>query len=343
MNDLHGGNIYKYKNYLDFSANINPLGIPESVRNAVIQSAELWEKYPDPHCTELTAKISEKENISAPHIVCGNGADDVICRIIEVFRPETALVCVPSFSEYSRILSENGCKIHKYFLDEKNNFSVMPDIVKYIDKKTEMVFLCSPNNPTGNTISPEILRNIAEKCLYTDTILVCDECFMDFVADSKNKTSMNFLNKNMIIVKAFTKIYAMAGLRLGYGVFGDSAIAGKVRSAGQYWAVSVPAQVAGISALDETDYLNKTLNYIEKERNFLTNELSGMNFKVFPAEANFIFFKSSIPLEKLLKNKKILIRNCENYGIGKNFFRIAVRTHEENITLISALRRILNG
>lgn len=343
MTDLHGGNIYKYKNYLDFSANINPLGMPESVRNAVIQSAELWEKYPDPDCTRLTEKISGKENISASHIVCGNGADDIICRIIGAFRPKKALVSVPTFSEYSRSLSENNCEIHKYFLEEKNNFSVMSDIIEHINKKMDMVFLCSPNNPTGNIISPEILRNIAEKCLYTGTILVCDECFMDFVVDGKNKSSMNFLNKNMIIIKAFTKIYAMAGLRLGYGIFGDNEIAGKVRHTGQYWAVSVPAQEAGISALDETDYLNKTLNYIEKERNFLTNELSGMGFKVFPPEANFIFFRSNIPVGELLKKEKILIRNCENYGIGKNFFRIAVRTHEENIMLISALRRILNG
>lgn len=343
MTDFHGGNIYKYKDYLDFSANINPLGMPDSVRRAVIQSAELWEKYPDPDCTKLTGKIAEKENISAPHIVCGNGADDIICRIIGSFRPKKALVSVPTFSEYSRILSENNCKIHKYFLEEKNSFYVMSDIVEYINEKTDMIFLCSPNNPTGNTISPEIMQIIAEKCLYTNTILVCDECFMDFVIDSKNKTSRNFLNKNMIIIKAFTKIYAMAGLRLGYGVFGDSEIAEKVRRNGQYWSVSVPAQEAGISALDETDYINKTLNYIEKERNFLTNELSGMKFKVFPSEANFIFFRSNIPVEELLKKQKILIRNCENYGIDKNFFRIAVRTHDENIMLISALRRILNG
>ncbi|MCM1314602.1 MAG: aminotransferase class I/II-fold pyridoxal phosphate-dependent enzyme [Alistipes senegalensis] len=344
MTDLHGGNIYKYRNFLDFSANINPLGMPVSVRKAVIESADFWEKYPDPYCIELTEKISEKEKISAEQIVCGNGANDIICRIISYFQPKNALVCAPSFLEYTRILSGNGCKIRTYFLDEKNDFSVMPDIVKYINQNIDMIFLCSPNNPTGNTINQDILRNIAKKCLSTGTILVCDECFMDFVEDSKNRTSMNFLNKNMIIINAFTKIYAMAGLRLGYGIFGDKKFAEKIRYTGQYWSVSVPAQAAGIAALGEADYLNKTLDYIRKERNFLTNGLFELGFKVFPAEANFIFFRSNLPVGEMLKKEKILIRECKNYnGLDKNFFRIAVRTHNENIALISALRRVLIG
>ena len=124
----------------------------------------------------------------------------------------------------------------------------------------------------------------------------------------------------------------------------NSELAGKIRSTGQYWSVSVPAQVAGIAVLDESDYIEKTLNYIEKERNFLTNQLLQLGFKVFPAEANFIFFRSKIPVDEMLMKEKILIRNCENYyGLDKNFFRIAVRTHEENILLISALRRTLLG
>ncbi|MDE5861795.1 MAG: aminotransferase class I/II-fold pyridoxal phosphate-dependent enzyme [Ruminococcus sp.] len=105
MTDLHGGNIYKYRNFFYWSANINPLGMPESVRKAVIESADLWEKYPDPYCTELTEKISEKEKISDGQIVCGNGADDIICRIIAFLRPKNAVICVPSFSEYARLLT----------------------------------------------------------------------------------------------------------------------------------------------------------------------------------------------------------------------------------------------
>lgn len=344
MTDKHGGNVYRYKNYLDFSANINPLGMPESVRNAVVESADLCEIYPDPFCTELVGKISDYEKISPSCIVCGNGADDLIYRIVSALRPEKAVLCVPCFSEYAKALKENNCRITEYFLSEKNGFDIMSDFIDYLNHDTDIVFLCSPNNPTGKTVNIDLLENIAEKCLQNDIVLVCDECFMDFVCDGKNKSSRNFLNSKMIILKAFTKIYAMAGLRLGYAVFGSEELAEKVRSSGQYWSVSVPAQRSGIVALDESDYLLTTVEFIKKEREFLTTELSEMGLKVFESEANFIFFENNLPLDRLLEKEKILIRNCNNYsGLKNGFFRIAVKTHQENIIFVSALRRILNG
>lgn len=342
--ELHGGNIYRYKNYIDFSANINPFGMPEKVKQAVIESAELWEKYPDPDCTGLVGKISERENISPSQIVCSNGADELIQRIVTTFRPLNALVCCPSFGEYSRLLTYNGCGVNEYFLYDCDNFSVKDDIVRYINSDTDMVFICNPNNPVGNTVSPDILEMIAVRCLDCDKILVCDESFMDFVHDGKNKSVRNYINKNVIILKAFTKIYAMAGLRLGYGVFGSEILAQKVRSAGQYWSISVPAQVAGTVALDETKYIRTSLEYINTERDFLVRELSGLDFKVYEPEANFIFFRSDIPVGEALKSYGIIIRECGNYiGLDETYFRIAVRTHKENLHLISALRRIVNG
>lgn len=342
MTDRHGGNIYKYKNYLDFSANINPLGMPESVKNAVIESADFCDVYPDPLCTGLVGKISEYEKTK--HIVCGNGADDLIYRIISAVRPENAVICSPSFTEYRKALEENNCKITEYILSEKNGFDVTADFADCLDFNTDIVFLCSPNNPTGKTININLLENIAGKCLEKNIILVCDECFMGFVTDGKNKSLRNFLNDNIIILKAFTKIYAMAGLRLGYAVFGSEELAEKVRRNGQYWSVSVPAQRGGISALDEKDYLLTTVEFVRKEREFLMSELSGMGLKVFEPEANFIFFRCSLPLDVLLEREKILIRNCSNYsGLEDGFFRIAVRTHEENIIFVSAVRRVLNG
>lgn len=344
MTDKHGGNVYKYRDYLDFSANINPLGTPESVRNAVIESAGLCDVYPDPYCTELVGKISDCEKIKPSRIVCGNGADDLIYRIVSALKPDNAVICSPSFTEYGKALRENNCRITEYILSERNSFDIASDFVDYLNHNTDIVFLCSPNNPTGKAVNIDLLGNIAEKCLENDIVLVCDECFMDFVCDGKNKSSRNFLNGKMIILKAFTKIYAMAGLRLGYAVFGSDELAGKVCSNGQYWSVSVPAQRGGIAALDEKNYLLTTVEFVRKERKFLTTELSDMGLKVFESEANFIFFRSSLPLDTLLEKEKILIRNCNNYcGLENGFFRVAVRTHEENIILVSALRRILNG
>lgn len=344
MNFEHGGDIYNNDILYDFSANLNPLGMPKGVTNVLKNSVDEWDKYPDPYCRKLTEKIGLHENFFAKNIVCGNGAADLIYRIIQAFKPPKSVICAPSFSEYEKALNEFGSKITVYRLLEKNNFILDSGIIELLTENIDMLILCSPNNPTGKTIDTEILKNICEKCLEKNIIFLCDECFMDFVKNGKNKSVRNFINKNIIILKAFTKVYAMAGLRLGYALFGNAEYAEKVRKTGQFWSVSSPAQIAGIAALDEKNYIQKTIEIIENERDFLLNELSKLNFKLYNSEANFILFKSNLPLDELLLKHKILIRSCANFdGLGENFFRIAVRSHEENIALIEALRRVVNG
>ena len=155
---------------------------------------------------------------------------------------------------------------------------------------------------------------------------------------------MNFINEKVIILKAFTKIYAMAGLRLGYAVFGNSELAKKVKYSGQCWNVSVPAQIAGIEALKETDYIKRTLDLIDDEKKYLYENLKKLGIKAYESDANFILLYTEIPIERLLAEKGIKIRSCENFRkLDKNYFRIAVRTHKENTALIKALEEILNG
>ncbi|MCM1329929.1 MAG: aminotransferase class I/II-fold pyridoxal phosphate-dependent enzyme [Ruminococcus sp.] len=344
MNFLHGGDVYGSEILLDFSANINPLGMPENVKNILKNSVSDWEKYPDPYCGKLIKKISERENFPEKNIVCGNGAADLIYKIVQALKPPNTVICAPSFSEYEKALREFGGKITLHFLSEENNFSIDKKILECLNNSVDMLILCTPNNPTGKTIDMKILKEICEKCLENNIIFLCDECFLDFVIGGENMSAKNFINKNIIVLKAFTKIYAMAGLRLGYALFGSSEIAGKVRKIGQFWSVSAPAQIAGIAALNEENYIRKTIEIIETEREFLSKELQKLNFKIFPSEANFILFKSKLPLDKLLLKNKILIRNCGNFvGLDENFFRIAVRNHEENTALINALRSVKNG
>ena len=173
---------------------------------------------------------------------------------------------------------------------------------------------------------------------------MCDECFLPFAVDSVNKSVRRFINENIVILKAFTKIFSMAGLRLGYALFGNAELADILRNTGQFWSVSVPAQTAGIAALNEYDYIEKIVKLINTEREFLISELKNFGFKVYDSEANFILFLCEIPLDEMLLKEKIAIRNCNNYdGLGDGFFRIAVRNRNENEILISAVRRCMNG
>ena len=344
MIQQHGGNIYGYENILDFSANINPLGAPESVKKAIAANVADIEKYPDPNCTELRKKLAEHESVTSENIVCGNGADDLVFRIVHALKPRKALICAPTFSEYSRALSEAGCEICEHQLSEPDNFDVDERLPDALDSSFDICFVCNPNNPTGRLIAPEILKTLARKCSENGIVLVCDECFLGFAECGEKYSLRNFLSSGIIILKAFTKLYAIPGIRLGYAVCGDAAAAEKIQESGQFWSVSSLAQTAGIAALDEEEYVRETREYIKAERQYLAAELSNLGVKVYSGAANFLLFRSVPGLCEKLLAEGILIRDCSNFsGLTDGFYRIAVRTHSENEQLIAALRRCING
>ena len=343
LNGYHGGNDLGLDIELDFSANLNPLGMSEAVRSAVTAAAGKWESYPDPYCRSLRSKLSEMLGTPYECIVCGNGADDLIYRIVSALRPENALICSPSFGEYRKALLENRCIISEHQLRAEDRFRLTDSILDKISG-TDIVILASPNNPTGLIIEPEVLERIARECLRKDTYLLCDESFIGFAENSRELTALKYMNEKVIVLRSFTKLFAMAGLRLGYAVCGSIESAERIADTGQYWSVSAPAQAAGEAALDEREYIKHTVELIMQEREYLAAELAGMGVKVFPSDVNFILFKACRELGELLLKEKILIRSCADYtGLGDEYFRTAVRTKRENIQLVAAIRRILNG
>lgn len=334
MKNCHGGDIYSREIKYDFSANINPLGMPERVRAALRNGVDSFEHYPDVRCSALKAAIARRECTGPENIVCGNGAADIIYRLVYALRPRRALVTAPAFSEYEKALGEVGCQVRRFMLSENEDFRLGENIIDEI-KDLDMVFICSPNNPTGAVVDNELMKKIAEKCRENNIYLVIDRCFEDFVLGGERMIPHN---DKVIVLKAFTKIYAMAGLRLGYAL---CSIAGRLESCGQCWSVSVPAQIAGAAALEEADYPRRTAELIAAERAYLTRELSRLGFRVFPSEVNFILFRCDLPLDRELLMEGIAIRSCENFvGLGPGYFRIAVRTREENEILINAIERM---
>lgn len=336
----HGGDIYSQKIAYDFSANINPLGLPDGVRKALLEHMEDCVHYPDVNAIKLRRAIAEHENTSLEQVVCGNGAADLIYRIVWTRKPKRALLPVPTFSEYERALESVDCDVRFYRLSEKDDFTLREDFLDKIDGN-DVIFLCSPNNPTGRTVPMELLERIAERCRACGCILVVDACFWDF-AEKSSCTEKSSLRKNLIILKAFTKLYAMPGLRLGYILCGDETLAERIQNCGQCWSVSVPAQVAGVAALKETAYVKETVKLISEERKYLFEALTGLGMKVYPSEANFLLFRCEAPLDRLLLTEGIAIRSCENYrGLEYGFFRVAVRGHDENEKLVRAIERAL--
>ena len=349
---IHGGDRYgaalhssfTQEELLDFSANINPLGMPESVEKAILNSLSASLHYPDPFCRQLRAEIAAKEKVKAEEILCGNGGADLIYRLVYALKPKQALVTAPTFAEYEEALRQVGARIHHYNLPE--SMKIGEKLLESITEDLELIFVCNPNNPTGLLTDRSLLQRLLERA-ETLGIWVCvDECFLDFVKEKEAYTLTGFLNRypHLVILKSFTKLYAMPGLRLGYVLSGNGALLRKMQQAGQPWGVSELAMEAGIAALKETNYREQTIALVDKEREFLMSGLTKLGCKVWPGKANYLCFRiAGEPrlYEKLLEHG-ILIRRCENYhNLTEQDYRIAVRTHEENKCLLEAISEIV--
>ena len=345
---IHGGDIYTKRNtkekIIDFSANINPLGLPNSVKQAIIDNIDSYESYPDPLCRELRERLSQHIKINKDNIICGNGAADLIFKVTMALKPKKALLIAPTFAEYEEALNLVESEIQYYELNEQNNFIIDENILNCICPQLDIMFICNPNNPTGIAIKKEEVIKIAEVCKSNNVILVVDECFTDFLIEEYEYSICEYLNEynNVIILKAFTKIYAMAGIRLGYMLCSNKSILSKVSNIGQPWSVSTVASKCGVAALDEVDYVNKTKLYIKNNREYLKKELEALGYKVFPSQVNYILFKSKdTSIKEKLEYYGILIRSCSNYKVLDNkYFRIAVKSRSDNEYLISCLKEI---
>ena len=346
---IHGGDTEGYlleygRLPVDFSANCNPLGIPKSVPRAVRSAALSADKYPDPLCRRLGAVLSEKLNLAPERILFGNGAADLIFRLALSEKPRTAAVTAPTFAEYELALKTVGCEITHHKLMKAKDFTITETIFNVVKPGLNMLFICNPNNPTGQTIEQELMTELLHLCKKNGTLLVVDECFNAFLDKPEKHSLKKKLSQydNLIILDAFTKLFGMAGVRLGYCLSQNTGLLERMRNAGQPWSVSSLAQAAGLAALKEDKYVIKARKLIKTERQFLSGALQLPGMTLLGGEANFLFCHTDIPkLTEKLRERGILIRECSNYhGLTEGYFRIAVRTHKENLILIEALRQL---
>ena len=345
LNDYgHGGDVYRNRVRLDFSANVNPLGTPPEVVRAIAQSAETCAAYPDPYCSRLREKLAAVHGVTPEQLVCGNGAAELIFQFAAALRPQTALLPVPSFSEYDAALSAVGCEIRYYALRRAEGFAVTEAILDEITPETGALALCTPNNPTGRSVDPALLERILDRCRTTGTWLLLDESFLDLTDQGAEKSLIPALREGdpCLVLRAFTKLYGMAGVRLGYAVCKNRAFLERMCRTVQPWNVSAPAQAAGEAALGCRDFVARTLRLIAQEKDYLLRKLRALQVDVLPGDANFLMLSGVPGLCENMLERGILLRSCANYrGLCEGDCRIAVRTHEENEQLIAALREVL--
>ena len=344
---LHGGDVYTVKNksgkeIIDFSANINPLGLPPGVKKTIRANFDKLLHYPDPDAQNVTQVIAKYWGINENNILVGNGSVELIYLIMSAFTPKTALIPAPTFSEYERAARGTRSKIRFVELKEKKNFQLQK-----LNNTADIIFLCNPNNPTGNLFHPPALLRKAKQ----GGRLVVDEAFMDFLPDEKEHTLIEEAcgNKQVIVLRTFTKFFALPGLRIGYLIAHQEVIT-KLRQYRIPWSVNAFAQLAAEVVLGDKKYIKKTRQCIEKERKYLFAEIGGIRqLNPYPSVTNFLLIKikdktiSSSYLRKRLISKGILIRDCANFrGLNNKFIRVAIRGHTENLKLINALKAVFN-
>ena len=331
----HGGQIYNADgttgDFLDFSANINPLGVSEKIRTAIIENLDGIKNYPDPNATELKAAISQRYKVPPENLVLVNGAAEFFYLYLNVMRPRKILIPVPSFSEYERAARAINAEIKYIFTHAEENFEL--NLAQ--DFSADLIILGRPNNPTSNLISIDALKKISNS-----TKILADESFIDFL---EIESARNVVSEKISVVQSLTKIFAIPGLRLGFAVV-EKNLAEKLNAAKDVWNVNFLAQKAGVAALSDEKFLADTRNWLRTEQKFFINELKKIHgLTVFEPSVNFVLLKfetveaAESTLKKLRQNK-ILLRSCENFvGLDGRYLRSAIRTRAENLKLLEVL------
>lgn len=347
----HGGDLVSARvlwagEVLDFSANLNPLGMPEGVRRAAAEGVEEAVHYPDPLCRALSAAIARRDGVAPGQVLCGNGAADLVFRLAFSEGPRRALVTAPTFSEYEAAVSAAGCTVVRHILDRARNFDLTGAVLDELTPELDLAFFCTPNNPTGRVIDRGLLEAILEKSRAAGVRLVVDECFLALSDGGEAAGLAGYLEPypNLLLLRAFTKSYAMPGLRLGYCLSADGALLDRISRCAQPWSVSAPAQAAGLAAAAEPSHPRLARALIARERSRLMRALEGLGLEVIPSAANYLLFRAPgiTDLRERLLRRGVLIRSCADYpGLGEDDYRIAVRLQEENEQLIRAMKEAL--
>ncbi|WP_051656548.1 pyridoxal phosphate-dependent aminotransferase [Butyrivibrio sp. AE3004] len=342
----HGGDIYRNKVNIDFSVNLNPLGIQKEVMDAVSGALHNAGNYPDIRQEEVRSKIAKAWGFDKSCAYAGAGASELIMAMVREVTPKKALLYEPGFSGYEYALKAAGCEIEKKLLSEDNGFKLTFQDAESIKEDIDMVFICDPVNPTGANIDEDVLLRILDKVCKTGAYVCLDESFFA-MSDKAGKEGLYCHSKlikkyeRLFIVRSMTKLLSMPGIRMGYVVSCPENIKKLIQQLPE-WNLSSPGEagiISGILLAKESDFIDKTMDLISTERRFLEDELRKLGFKVFESDTAFIFFKGPEMLYEALLEKGIMIRDCSDYtGLCKGYYRIAVKSHEDNEKLITAMK-----
>ena len=349
----HGGNIFTVartlgvapEQIIDFSASINPLGMSSLVHKSLICSLGSLVHYPDTSHKELKQALAKYHGLSSANFTIANGSTELIYNLPAMLHGKKALIVSPSFSEYVRALNQHHWDAQHFILTPESNFSIDPDALELaLADGIDVLFLCNPGNPNGTLYPQRTIEKIYSLCLSAGTFLVLDEAFMDFCEEASAKR-MIIHSDNAIVLRSMTKFFGIPGLRLGYAI-SNATIAERLDTMGGPWSVNSLALAAGTAALQDVQHNQGSLEFIRQERRRLFEALAQFPFKLYPSSVNYLLVEiregmTSRELKERLLLHRIIIRDCSSFmGLSERFFRVAVRSGDENNVLLECLAKI---
>lgn len=355
MNQEHGGNVFelarrqgcRITDVTDFSASINPLGMSPMAIHAIRENIPSLIHYPDRGCHDLRLALALRHGLDADRILIGNGSTELIHLLPNALGLRKVLIPVPSFSEYEAAAALAGCEIQFLSLREEDHFKVRPaDLIQAIQQGADAVFLCNPNNPTGQLLHPDELLPVVRAANESGVRVILDEAFIDY-AERASLIRETERYENLIVLRSFTKFYGMPGLRVGYLVANEAVIS-NLEKFKPPWSVNHLAAAAANASLMDESYIEESRRLIENERAYLSGVLSEIpGVTVFPSSANYLLLKLSEDLfqmnvvERNLAREKILVRNCGSFrGLSEWYIRVAVKSRADNERLVRLLKSV---
>ncbi|SCK03877.1 Threonine-phosphate decarboxylase [uncultured Clostridium sp.] len=349
----HGGDIYtegllKGKELIDYSSNINLLGVPNSFYEGVKEATNLINHYPDIQYRSTKEAIIKYHKISIDNdnIILGNGAAEVLDLAVSTLR--SICIIAPSFSEYEISSKKYGLELKYSYLNNDMTYNY-EDILDKL-KSCDGIIIANPNNPNGCNIDKERFKEILNYCEANEKRIIIDEAFVEFSGDKAYSFIDEVINyKSLILIRAITKYFALPGIRLGWAISSDKEILSKLREKQLPWNINTFAAISLKYLLEDREYIKKSLSVNIIEREFLINELRKISLfdRVFESNSNFLLCKLNNVVDQELfefaLNNGILIRKCGNYrGLDNSFIRLAVKSRENNRILLDMLRRYKN-
>ncbi len=356
----HGGNVYKaaqekrvsVEQIIDFSASINPLGPPASVHRAIRSALKQIVHYPDPDCRKLRLELSLQRGVDSDMILVGNGSTELIHLLPRALAIKSALIIGPTFEEYARALMDAGSLVQYVHARREQRFR--PPLQAVLERlsakpsKFDAVFLCNPNNPTGQVMNRRALGELAEVVERQQGWLIVDEAFIDYCQE-QSVVSMLREHPRLVVLRSLTKFYAMPGLRIGY-LLGASKVVAQIKDRQPPWSVNSLAQEVSCAVLQDGTYAMKSRAFMKSERSRLMRGLRSLSGpRVYSSAANFVLIELPVSIcadevTDRLGCEKLLVRDCSTLpGLTARMIRVAVRTATENRRLLAALGACLKA